>query len=256
MTLIGANVNIYTHPDSFGILEKPNMSMWSDYRALRPRAQVLPIRILIHIRVPSHWDLTLPVSPRIHIRSQPDKINSNCSKDQHCCTPPSSSQTAQFPVFPQCDVPKWWHTGREWGSPSAPPLCSLWDQPALFYSPPPGSVRLQEDPGVCALHLRAWRSAEILTAVRRGDEKREGRKREWKRDGIGREGWGGTTRADDGCFLAPALPSVHQGCKTLCGAGERTEGGWRARRVARGGGGGWKWKMEEGNKGGVKVLGL
>lgn len=32
-----------THPDSLGILEKPNKSMWSGYRALRPKAQVLCI---------------------------------------------------------------------------------------------------------------------------------------------------------------------------------------------------------------------
>jgi len=45
---IKPKTNAHTHPDSFAILEKPNMS---SYRALRPKAQVLLISILIHIRI-------------------------------------------------------------------------------------------------------------------------------------------------------------------------------------------------------------
>lgn len=49
---------------------------------------------------------------------------------------------------------------------------------------------------------------------RREEEEEEGEgEREWKRDGIERVG--GTKRMDDGCSLALALPSVHQGCKSL-----------------------------------------
>ncbi|CAB1432690.1 unnamed protein product [Pleuronectes platessa] len=79
------------------------MSMRSDYRALRPRAQVLPICILIHIRVP----FTL------------------------------RSHTSQF---------------------------SGTGQP-LFYGSPPGLVRLQMRPPVCALSISArGQVRRILTA--------------------------------------------------------------------------------------------
>lgn len=76
----------------------------------------------------------------------------------------------------------------------------------------------------------------ILAATSRGEEMR--REREWKRDGIEREGGaeeGRTKRMDDGCSLAPALPSVHQGSKSLCRSEERMWGGWRGRRGTRGG---------------------
>lgn len=45
------------------------MSMWSCYRALRPKTQVLHIGILIHIQIPSHLKDN-PGSTRIHIKSQ------------------------------------------------------------------------------------------------------------------------------------------------------------------------------------------
>ncbi|KAK5875018.1 hypothetical protein CesoFtcFv8_027553 [Champsocephalus esox] len=57
-----------THPDSFGILENPNMSMWSCYRKLSPKAQVLHISILN-----PHPDN--PVCTRIQIKSQRKPLN-------------------------------------------------------------------------------------------------------------------------------------------------------------------------------------
>lgn len=92
-----------------------------------------------------------------------------------------------------------------------PPLCSLWDESAL-----PAALHLAQlscsKPTVCALHHSAWRNATILAAASRGEQRRRGS--EWKRDGIERErGRGGrrrTKRMDDGCSVAPALPSVHR----------------------------------------------
>lgn len=60
----------------------------------------------------------------------------------------------------------------------------------------------------------------ILIAVNREEEER--REAERMEEGWDREGGRGETkRRDDGCSLAPALPSDHRGCESFCRAEER-----------------------------------
>lgn len=66
-----------------------------------------------------------------------------------------------------------------------PPLCSLWDQSLVSAALHLAYLGFNKPP-VCALHLSAWRSAAILTAVSRGAERRrEGERMEegWDRKG-------------------------------------------------------------------------
>lgn len=105
-----------------------------------------------------------------------------------------------------------------------PPLCSLWDESAL-----PAALHLAQlscsKPTVCALHHSAWRSATILAAASRGEQRRRGS--EWKRDGIERErGRGGAGGQSEWMTDAPWLrlcPPFIGSCRSLRRAGGRTE---------------------------------
>lgn len=187
----------HTHPDSFGILEKPNMSMWSCYRTLRPEAQVLRISILIHIQVPSHS------KPRQStFNRDPYQESTRAFRTQNSGISRSSADKIKWQqVSPllnvRCaDSPVPWLSTmlrsevRRRGSPPTS-LLSLWDESALA-APLHLASLICSEPAACALHLSARRSAAIPGRGKQGRRAAEEgrREREWKRDGIGREGGG------------------------------------------------------------------
>ncbi|KAK5891245.1 hypothetical protein CgunFtcFv8_018519 [Champsocephalus gunnari] len=122
----------------------------------------------------------------------------------HLVRSQSNSLSFHNVAFPRGDI------GNEGHPPTA-----LWDESALSAALHLPMLSCNK-PTVCALHLNAWSSAVFLAAAKRGG----GRDSELKRDGI-EKGGGRTERRDDGCSLAPALPSVHRG------RGEEKCFGWK-----------------------------
>lgn len=216
-----------THPVSLGILEKPNMSMWSRYTVLCPKALALFIGIPIHV-----W---------IHSRVKPPQSSFNPDPYQDLTkafwTQDSDFlpvQLTQMPAGrPRVTCPIW--CSRQSLSlhsvafPSVagvdedhlPPLCSLWDQSALS-----AALHLAAMSPLCALLFGAWRSAAIQTAASKRGTGGEGR------DGIEREG-GGRDKANGWRMLSGS------GC-ALCSSGLR-----EGRTATRGGNQDEKWIRDE-----------